>query len=143
MVNGNKWYIEVHELMEFLESNDLAITEYRDGNVQAIGLLALALMKLKPHEYDEIKKNINDDEDNISARKDFLQNLKGTINVYKKDSPTSDSFQVLNALIEETMTRLQKLGEDPKAIEIIYTYLSEANNEWRKMNKKISELERK
>lgn len=143
MVNGNKWYIEVHELMELLESNDLAITEYRDGNVQAIGLLALALMKLKPHEYDEIKKNINDDEDNISARKDFLQNLKGTINVYKKDSPTSDSFQVLNALIEETMTRLQKLGEDPKAIEIIYTYLSEANNEWRKMNKKISELERK
>jgi hypothetical protein len=143
MVNGNKWYIEVHELMELLESNDLIITEYRDGNVQAIGLLALALMKLKPHEYDEIKKNIDDDEDNISARKDFLQNLKGTINVYKKDSPTSDSFQVLNALIEETMTRLQKLGEDPKAIEIIYTYLSEANNEWRKMNKKISELERK
>ena len=140
MVNKDKWYIEVHELMDLLASNDYIVNDYREGNPQAMGLVALALMRLKTYEYDELKKNIDDDEDNIQDRKNFLNNLKSTVKIYENDSPDSSSFQILNALLEETIVRLKKLGEETEAIEIIYTYLSNANSEWREMNRKIAQL---
>lgn len=142
MVNKDKWYIEVHELLDLLKSDNTAVAEYRQGNMQALGFVALALIELKPYEYDEIMENRDSDDDAATDRKNFVNNLKGTVNIYKKDRPDSGSFRVLNAIVEETINRLKDLGENQESIEIIYSVLNDANIEYRNLQKKIKDTER-